>query len=66
MQLSQYLADQRLSPREFAAKIGVSSEAVRLYLKGARRPRLEILHAIRKETAGAVTPNDFFAMDGAD
>lgn len=61
MTLSDYLAEKKVSPRDFAARIGVSPEAIRLYTKGARMPRPGVLRAIQTETAGAVTANDFAA-----
>lgn len=64
MRLADYLAENSISPRVFAAQVGVSGEAIRLYLKGARRPRAETINAIRAVTGGAVTANDFF--DGRD
>lgn len=60
MTLGDYLAHHGLTAREFAPKVGVSAEAIRLYLKGERRPRAAVLEAIADETGGAVTANDFF------
>lgn len=59
MQLSQWLAENEITSAEFADNIGVTSEAVRLYLRGARFPRRGVLADISDATKGAVTANDF-------
>lgn len=63
MTLSDYLAKNKVSPRDFAARVGVSPEAIRLYTKGARMPRPGVLRTIQNETGGAVTANDFAAAN---
>lgn len=59
MQLSQFLDENEITGPEFADIIGVSAEAVRLYLRGARFPRRAVLATISVMTKGAVTANDF-------
>lgn len=63
MTLARYLQESGLSVREFASRIGVSPEAIRLYLKGQRRPRGAVIKAIASETKGAVSANDFYAAE---
>jgi transcriptional regulator with XRE-family HTH domain len=59
--LSAYLEEAQLSRAQFAAKIGVSKEAVRRYLIG-RVPEPDIMEKIALATACKVTPNDFFGI----
>lgn len=65
MKLADFLAEAGLNHREFADRIGVSAEAVRLYLTGERTPRRKVVHAIAAQTGGRVTANDFFMQEGA-
>lgn len=65
MKLADYLKEHEISAREFAPKVGVSPEAIRLYLTGQRRPRADVIQAIAAETNGAVSANDFFAAEPA-
>lgn len=60
MRLSAYLSDNGESPAEFAARLGVTGEAVRLWIVGERTPRRQMLALIAEKTEGAVTPADFF------
>lgn len=57
--LARWLADNHVTPKAFAEKIGVSGEAVRLYLLGRRMPRPEKMKDIIEATKGDVTANDF-------
>ncbi len=59
MKLAEYLTRQNLLPQAFAERIGVSGEAVRLWINGSRTPRPAQMQAILAATNGAVTPNDF-------
>ncbi len=59
MTLSEYLKESGNTAAEFAEIIGVSQEAVRMWLRGERRPRFEHLEAIAEATSGRVLPNDF-------
>lgn len=65
MTLAEYLTEKRLKPREFAQRIGVSAESIRLYLAGERHPRPRAMRAITEATDGAVTANDFFSPESA-
>lgn len=60
MQLSDWLARNRISVADFQRKIGVRSySTVRRYLLGERVPRPAIMRRIVAETKGKVTANDF-------
>lgn len=59
MVLSDYLKHSGNTVAEFAAKIGVTQEAVRMWLRGDRKPRFDTLEAIAQVTEGRVLPNDF-------
>lgn len=63
MRLSQYLSVTETPVKDFALKVGVTPEAVRLYLAGKRTPRPAIMRAIREATSGAVEPNDFLPAE---
>lgn len=58
--LQQYLDDEGLSYTEFARRIGTNhARTVERYAKGARYPRPRMMAAIRRETNGKVTADDF-------
>lgn len=61
MRFDDYLSREKIGNEEFAGRLGVTPEAVRLWRLGKRTPRREIMERIRVETAGAVQANDFFA-----
>jgi len=62
MTLDAWLTQNAIDNSEFAQRIGVTTEAVRRYRLGERRPRNEtILAAIDRETNGVITPNSFYA-----
>lgn len=50
---------------EFAEKIGKSAATVTAYLKGEAWPDRVTMAAITRETAGAVTANDFVELETA-
>lgn len=62
MTLQDWLDRESVTVGEFASRIGRSSEAVRRYVMGDRIPDRETMPLIAQETAGAVTPNDFFGI----
>lgn len=66
MRLSEYLAKNAISTTDFASRIGVTSEAVRLYALGKRTPRREHMSAILEATDGEVTANDFHAAPSSE
>lgn len=59
MKLASYLEREKISDSAFAARIGVSRQALWRYKSGDRRPEWALLEKIVAETCGAVTPNDF-------
>lgn len=61
MNLGDYLRENDLSPRAFAELVGVTDEAIRLYVANARLPRRDVMQKIAEATGGMVRPNDFFA-----
>ena len=60
MQLQSYITAHGLSRPAFAARIGVTPQALHRYLSGARVPHKDVLRRIAEATDGAVQPNDFF------
>ena len=60
--LNTYLTRNGLSRAQFAARIGVTPEAVRKYLGKERIPTREVMERIVEETSGEVTANDFFGI----
>jgi transcriptional regulator with XRE-family HTH domain len=62
MKLGEYLNHARLDRHQFAERIGVSSETIRRYLTGERRPDRQKLVKIAEATEGQVTANDFFGI----
>jgi DNA-binding transcriptional regulator YiaG len=71
MDLKSYLNQSELDAATFAGRIGVTKEAVRLWLAGDRTPRRLLMRRIAEETKGAVTANDFMtgsvtALDAPD
>ena len=59
MQLSDYMQQTGNTVAKFAAEIGVSQEAVRMWIRGDRKPRFEQLEKIAVATDNRVLPNDF-------
>lgn len=65
MKLGDYLDQNDLEVKDFADRIGMSAEAIRLYVAGRRVPRPEAMAKIIQATGGKVEPNDFFAAGSA-
>lgn len=61
MKLSAWLAENDMDTTAFAALIGVTRPAVDRYVAGSRLPSRRVMGDIVAATAGAVTPNDFYA-----
>lgn len=66
MDLSTYLKTNGISRRDFAERIGVSTEAVRLWEERLRVPRKNVLLSIAAATNGGVTANDFVHLPTPD
>jgi transcriptional regulator with XRE-family HTH domain len=60
--LSEFLTEASIDHRQFAKRIGVSSEAVRRYVNGDRIPDKRRMAKIVLATGGKVTANDFFGL----
>lgn len=52
--------------RAFATAIGVTPQMITAYCSGTNWPRREVMEAIVRETAGAVTANDFLQSEAAE
>lgn len=59
MILADWLKQQNIRRRDFAARIGVSPIMITEYCNGSAWPKRETMIAIARETDGAVTANDF-------
>ena len=59
MQLSEYLEQESLSQREFAAKIDANPSTIIRLLQGKTRPQPKTLRKIMAATRGQVKPLDF-------
>lgn len=64
MQITDWLTKNDISDSAFAARIGVSRQALWRYKSGERIPRPIILQRIQGETGGQVNPADFFSTPG--
>jgi DNA-binding transcriptional regulator YdaS (Cro superfamily) len=62
VRLEQYLDATAIDRREFADRIGVSTETIRRYIAGTRIPDKERMSRIALATDGQVTANDFFGL----
>lgn len=61
MTLGEYLSKNAISTATFAASVGCTPEAVRLWAKGERVPRGDTIRRISDLTHGAVRPADWYA-----
>ncbi len=59
MKLDQYLKDNRLTDKEFGARIGRGQSSVTRLRRGETLPDWETARRISVETGGLVMPNDF-------
>ena len=65
MDLRSYLAEEGASVPAFAAKIGVTYQALYRYMDGTRFPRRSVVDRIVAETNGRVTVADLFTKTPA-
>lgn len=68
MTLAEWLAipnedGSRKRRRDFAARVGVSPTMITEYAEGRMWPGRDKIEAIVRETAGAVTANDFLSNE---
>ena len=63
MKLTEFFELGTISRADFARRVGVTVEAVRLWERGDRTPRRQALTSIMETTGGQVTANDF--LEGA-
>lgn len=63
MKLDAYLTETKTSKKALADALGVTEEAVRLWVTGQRKPRQEQLDALHRATEGRVSANDFWHTD---
>lgn len=59
MTITEFIAETELTDAAFAARIGVSRQALHRYKTGERRPEWGVIERIVAATNGAVTANDF-------
>lgn len=62
MKLAAWLKQTKTPDGAFADAIDVSRVTLYRFKKGIRVPDRRIMERINAETAGAVTPNDFFGF----
>jgi len=65
MKLKTYLDENKLTVEAFAASVRCAPQTLYRYISGERRPRADVLSAIRDATGGKVTANDFFHSEAA-
>lgn len=62
MRLSDWITDvAKITPAEFASRLGVSRQAISRYCAGERMPDAEMVEKIEMATGGAVTVKDLHA-----
>jgi len=66
MKLNQYLVENAISQKEFAARLGVCQATVHKYLYKSTVPRMMRMMEIHKMTKGAVTFQDWLEMHESD
>jgi transcriptional regulator with XRE-family HTH domain len=62
MTLADYLDTQKVSASALAERLAVSVSTVTRAAEGTTIPSRDLMAKIFEETAGAVTPNDFFGI----
>lgn len=60
MTLDEWLTQNGISETKFASRIGRTQATVNRIRRGIKAPSASVARAIRRETGGAVTPNDLF------
>ena len=65
MKLADWLAWKKVTRTDFAARIGVTPALITSYCNGSVWPGRLKMEAVRRETDGAVTANDFMQSAAA-
>ena len=65
MKLADWLKENRHKRYVFAGRIGVTGSMITAYCEGRSMPGRNTLESIVRETAGAVTANDFLSAEAA-
>ena len=65
MTLADYLAERGITNTQFARAIDRADSTVSRLVRGLQRPEWRTMEAIKRETGGAVTPDDFLASGNA-
>lgn len=65
MKLSAWLSENKVSQQAFADAIGSSQSQVARFAAGTRIPNRGAMAKIVRVTDGAVTANDFYAVESA-
>ena len=60
MKLETYLSENKITVSQFAQTIGRSAATVSRITRNLNQPNSKTMLRIKKETGGAVLPNDFF------
>lgn len=63
MKLVDYLAEKKLKQSELAGRVGVTQQAVSMWISHGHVPRKSTLRRILEITGGRVTPNDFYEKE---
>lgn len=63
MKLADYLVQQELTPAAFAERLGKPPSTVTRWLRGERKPDLDSVVEIERETQGVVAAKDFVSTD---
>ena len=64
MTIDEFLSGRHIASAAFAERVGATRQAVARWRSGERIPSPGLMVRIVAATAGAVTPNDFFDIDG--
>lgn len=59
MKLSDYLAERKLKPSQFAGMLGVTPSTLSRILRGHRKPSIALASKIDRETRGMVSVHDW-------
>ena len=72
MKLRAWMSANDVKAHDFSVRMAAqlrrnyfSQKTVENWVQGRTIPQREFMNAISEITGGAVTPNDFFSMDGA-